>query len=247
MRRDPGSFEARQILIEVRAFKVPNLLSVLPAGFKYRTVVEIGCATGELLAEFPPCSAATPPDVRRIGFDISPSNLAAARERHPHIEFRGDKFDDAELDADIVILSDVLEHVADDTAFLTRASRVARLTLVNLPIEDNWLDRYRRYGPTDFSGHLRRYTLPQGLELFERAGLRTLKWTQRWMHESDGELQRRELREEALGRRYAGGAAANVVKAATYTVARKVPPLGRRLFASNLFASLIIESLQCDR
>jgi SAM-dependent methyltransferase len=240
MRRDPDSLEARQILIEVRTFKLPNLLSVLPASFSYQTVVEVGCATGELLAEFPPHPSAASQDVRRIGFDISPSNLAAARTRYPQIEFRGNAFDEIDLEADIIILSDVLEHVPDDVDLLKRASRVARLTLVNLPIEDNWLNRHRSYGPADVSGHLRRYTLRQGLELFERSELRVLNWTQRWVHESDCERHRRKLRQEILGRPYAGGALLNVAKTATSVLARNVRPFGRRLFASNLFASLAI-------
>jgi hypothetical protein len=121
------------------------------------------------------------------------------------------------------------------------------LLLVNLPLEDNWLNRDRQYGPDDVSGHLRRYTLQQGFELFEHAGLHVMKWAQRWIHESDCEPQRRELRKDALGRRYTGGAAANIVKAATYAMARNVRPFGRRLFASNLFASLVTDSCKCGR
>src|SRR5690242_15623056 len=69
-RRAQDSPEARLIEVEVDSFKIPNLLSVLPQDFAYSTIVEIGCATGELLARFP-----APAGARKIGFDISPANV----------------------------------------------------------------------------------------------------------------------------------------------------------------------------
>jgi SAM-dependent methyltransferase len=236
-RRDPGSFDAQQVLLEARLFKAPNLVAVLPPEFRYESVVEIGCATGELLAEFPPSRNSGNVSIRKTGFDISPSNIEAARSRFPDIEFRTEDFRLSEITADIAILSDVLEHVPDDVSFLRAASRIARIMLVNLPLEDNWLNYNRNYGPNDISGHLRRYSLPAALQLLGASGLEVKVWRQVWIHESECETQRRSLRRRMQGAEYSGRLASRCLKAAVYSVARIARPLGRRLFASNLFAS----------
>ena len=109
--------------------------------------------------------------------------------------------------------------------------------LVNLPLEDNWLNRKRAYGPDDVSGHLRRYSLADGLALFERAGLEVTAFAQVWVHETATEPARRALRRERLGAEYSGGWPQRVVKHAVFATATAVPAIGRRLFASNLFAA----------
>ena len=230
-RRTAGSIEQAQVDIEVRLFKLPGLLGVLPAGWPLRRVLEIGCATGELIAAVPA--------ERRVGIDISAANVAAARARFPQVEFHCGDFRDAGLTGfDAVIVSDVLEHVPDDAAFLSDAARLAEIVLVNLPLEDNWLNRRRAYGPGDVSGHLRRYSLAQGLALFERAGLEVRAQAQVWIHETPADAARRALRRERLGAAHAGGRAARLAKRLVFATALGVPALGRRLFASNLFAAV---------
>ena len=231
-RRAGESLEARLIQVEVEHFKVPNLVAVLPQGFKYSCVVEVGCATGELLAAFP-----APADCRRVGFDISQENVKCARERHPGADFRFGDFRNFEGRADIVILSDVLEHVPDDQAMLEHAGRLGRLVLINLPLEDNWLNAARNYGPSDVSGHLRRYSLDQGFSLIRAAGLTLLDWRRLWVHETECDLRRRRLRKEILGSEFSGGPLASGARRLVWSGARTIRPLGRRLFASNLFAS----------
>lgn len=231
-RRDDTSLEARLIRLEVEAFKVPNLIAAIPHGFNYSSVVEIGCATGELLAAFP-----APAGARKVGFDISKENIACARVRHPGIEFHNSDFHEFEGCADVVVLSDVLEHVPDDWGMLRDAGRLGRVVLVNLPLEDNWLNRARAYGPDDVSGHLRCYSLDEGLALIESAGLRTLQWRQVWIHETDCDQERRRLRRQALGSAFSGGQMVAAVKRCVWSAATAIRPVGRRMFASNLFAS----------
>jgi len=230
-RRASGSIEQAQVDLEVRLFKLPGLLQALPGHLPPpQRVLEIGCATGELIAAFPA--------PERVGLDISPANIAAARARFPEVEFHCGDFRSAGLDGfDAVVMSDVLEHVPDDVGFLRDAARLGRIVLVNLPLEDNWLNDRRAYGPDDVSGHLRRYSLADGLALFERAGLEMLQHAQVWVHETPTEAARRALRRERLGAAYAGSLPARVVKRLVFATATAVPALGRRLFASNLFAS----------
>ena len=238
-RRASGSIEQAQVDIEVRLFKLPNLLALLallpPVGIArpLASVLEIGCATGELIGSVP-----VEPGGRRVGIDISAQNIAAARERFSAVEYHCGDFRELACERfDAVIISDVLEHVPDDCTFLRDASRLGRLVLVNLPLEDNWLNRSRRYGPDDASGHLRRYSLADGLGLFERAGLDVVARSRVWVHETPTDAARRALRQQRLGAAYSGSAALRLAKRAVYAAAGALPPFGRRLFASNLFAA----------
>lgn len=230
-RRDAQSYERRLVELEVQHFKLPHLVALL-RGERLASVVEIGCATGELIAAFPLADARG----RRLGLDISPRNIAAARARFGGVEFQAGDFRRMRLEPfDAVILSDVLEHVSDDAAFLADASKWAQRVLVNLPLECNWLNRGRAYGPADVSGHLRRYTLSQGLDLVARAGLQPVNWSRVWIHETPAEGLRRALREQHFGQAYAGGLPARRARQAVFGLATAVRPLGRALFASNLF------------
>jgi SAM-dependent methyltransferase len=232
-RRQGGSFEQAQIDIEVRLFKLPHLLGLLPQPERLASVLEIGCATGELIAAFPVSAGG-----RKLGMDISAANVVTARARHPEVEFRCGDFRDGPAEAfDAVILSDVLEHVPDDAGFLRDAAALGHTVLVNLPLEDNWLNRNRRYGPDDASGHLRKYSLADGLALIERAGLEVVAQSQVWIHETPAEAARRALRRERLGAAYAGAWPARTLRRVVFAAATRLRPLGRRLFASNLFVA----------
>ena len=234
-RRDEGSWEAQQIVLECREFKAPNLLGVVPKDYSIGSIIEIGCATGELLAALPD-AASDGVAIVKNGFDISPLNVETARKRYPHISFSADRFDNGPI-ADVVVLSDVLEHVPDDRDFLRRASRVGRLVLINLPLEDNWLNRHRNYGTTDSSGHLRAYSLASAMLLLADAGLSVLRSRRVWSHETQYDVSRRLLRARLQGHAYGGVFPLRLAKALTHHLARIVRPLGRRLYPSNLFVS----------
>lgn len=236
-RRDPNSYSAKEIELEAREFKVPNLLRVMPDGLKVASVIEIGSATGEVLAAFPDKLGDSGKRIKKTGFDISPLNVAAARARYPEIEFLDRDFREYAGKSDVVILSDIVEHVPDDVGFLNQASALASIVLLNLPLEDNWTNRNRAYGVDDVSGHLRAYSLSDGFALVEAAGLEVLNWTQIWSHETDFDVRRRELKREYFGLVHSGPAPLRALKAGIYHSARLLKPFGRRLFPSNLFLS----------
>lgn len=231
-RRIAGSFEQAQVMIEATEFKIPNLLGMLPEGKVLESALEIGCATGELIGNLP-----VVPGGRRTGCDISPANIEAASSRFTDVNFfSGDFAEMPPTQFEAVILSDVLEHVDDDVGFLRQAANFGHYTLVNLPLEDNWLNSRRAYGPDDTSGHLRRYSLKQGLDLLSNAGLTVLNYQQVWIHETPVDAKRRQLRREHFSVGYEGTLPVRLLKQSVLKVARFAKPFGRRLFASNLFA-----------
>lgn len=231
-RRVSGSFEQEQIDLEVSEFKLPNLVALCGPGAQPESVLEIGCATGEIIAAFPVLQGGL-----KVGIDISAENIRIARQRFPAVTFvDGDLAQCGAADFECVILSDVLEHVEDDVGFLRAAAQKGRYTLVNLPLEDNWLNISRRYGPEDASGHLRKYSLEQGLGLFARAGLKVLRHRRVWVHETAASAKRRELRLRHFGHGYNGGAVIRLAKHVVTATCTAIGPLGRRVFSSNLFA-----------
>jgi SAM-dependent methyltransferase len=100
-----------------------------------RTIVEIGCGDGALLAAlrgFAPVFD---------GFELSPPAAELARRAVPDAR-RIEAFDGAEVPAedgeyDLAILSHVLEHVPVPGPLLAEAARVAHEVIVEVPLEDN--------------------------------------------------------------------------------------------------------------
>ncbi|MBB6091601.1 SAM-dependent methyltransferase [Povalibacter uvarum] len=238
-RRDDSSHNARQIKLEVERFKVPGLVSVIPPDHRYSSVMEIGCATGDLLAAFPSAVSAGGVRTRKVGFDISPLNVAAARARYPDIEFVAGSFTDSDLRSDVVILSDILEHVPDDVGFLRQAAAHGGLVLINLPLEKSWSNAFRDYGIEDASGHLRAYSLEDGLRLIDDAGLMLLRSARIWSHETAFDVERRRLRRQELGQEYSGATLVRTCKRMLHLTARAVALFGRRFYPSNLFVSAV--------
>lgn len=71
------------------------------------SVLEIGCATGDLLALLRP--------ERGLGLDLSPHMVARARQKYPQIEFLAADgvFFDTDTRFDCIVLNNVLEYVED--------------------------------------------------------------------------------------------------------------------------------------
>lgn len=86
-------------------------------------VLEIGCATGDILASLEPA--------RGVGVDFSPKMVEVARQKHPELDFR---VSDAQaLDEslrneafDYVVMSDLIGHVGDVWSALRQARSVVK-------------------------------------------------------------------------------------------------------------------------
>ena len=87
---------------------------VVPQGLR---VLELGCATGDLLAGLKPS--------RGVGVDFSGEMLAQARSKHPQIEFIQADVHDVHLDEtfDVIILSDIINDLYDVQQALQNVGR----------------------------------------------------------------------------------------------------------------------------
>ncbi len=108
-RRADGGRYYRRRLRQVFAAHVPG----------GQRVLEIGCATGELLAAVEPSHG--------VGVDFSPLMVSEARRRHPHLTIAvADAHDLSGIEGpfDVVILSDLMNDVWDVQKVLEEVARV---------------------------------------------------------------------------------------------------------------------------
>jgi SAM-dependent methyltransferase len=140
-----------------------------------RSVVEVGCGDGVLLAAL----AARGIGQRRHGFEISERAVELASGR-PEIE-RVERFDGAVLPAadgeyDLGVLSHVLEHVPNPAPLLRETARVAGAVVVEVPLEDNRsASRAEAQRGREAVGHLHRFSRADMHALAGSAGLRVVE------------------------------------------------------------------------
>jgi SAM-dependent methyltransferase len=81
-------------------------------------VLELGCATGDLLAALKPSQG--------VGVDFSPEMIARARERHPELTFVCSDVHSLDLEGpfDVIILSDLVNDLWDVQEVLCQATRL---------------------------------------------------------------------------------------------------------------------------
>lgn len=129
------------------------LESIAPRG-EGRLVLDVGCGGGAN-------TAALSRGYRCVGVDPSPQMIEAARRRYPEVSFLEGTVEKAvdrlgARGADVCLLADVLEHVADDRGLLgevVRACRPGGVCLVTVPANPGL------WGPHDEAhGHHRRYS-----------------------------------------------------------------------------------------
>jgi 2-polyprenyl-3-methyl-5-hydroxy-6-metoxy-1,4-benzoquinol methylase len=148
-------------------------------------VLDVGCGKGELAYDL-----ATRAGAEVTGIDVSRAALEFARDRfhHERLELvEGDAFTwTPPHPFDAIVLSNVLEHVADRVALLRRLADLARpdRVLIRVPVlERDWLVGLRRDLGLPYFGdptHETEYS-PEQLEAeLRQAGLELTELQQRW-------------------------------------------------------------------
>jgi SAM-dependent methyltransferase len=141
------------------------------AGLAPSAVVEIGCGSGEVLAELARRGLAPLLD----GFELSHRAVEIARQRN--VARRVEAFDGRHVPAgtseyDLAILTHVLEHVPDPLPLLKEAARLAPHVIVEVPLEDNRsAKRPAKRRLSEAAGHLHAFDRAAIERLIDGAGL----------------------------------------------------------------------------
>jgi len=206
---------------EILEWKLPNLVSVLPKCLQLRSVAEVGCFTGTLVAHFLPHQE----ELTRYGYDCNSKAITKGRNIHPNVTFFCEDILTSEIrQYDLVILSDIVEHIQDDVGFLRHLRKLTNNVLLNLPLEKSWSTIGRKYGMQDPSGHLRAYSLKDAVHLCSTSGFTISNYEIKWFCETEF------YKEKKIG--------GNFLKKGLWKVVMSNQLLRRRYFASNLFAFL---------
>lgn len=176
-RNDPEKRHEYDIAVN---WKVKNLCSLTSDSLKFLNILEVGCALGILLNKI----ANSLSIEERTGLDISAENIKMAKRLFPECTFfqgtienlkstllqgnHGKKFD-------LVILSDIVEHIPDDHGFMEEISKISSYVLLNLPLEKCFMTRNRKYGVEDPSGHLRKYNRADAVKLAGSTGYEVVR------------------------------------------------------------------------
>ena len=161
-------------------WKVRKLTGVIPDTLSFSNILEVGCAFGVLLNNIADrLSIET-----RTGIDISGENIKTARIQYPGCEFfRGTLEDYVQEKSyilknhkhDLIVLSDIIEHIPDALEFLKLVRHISEYVVVNLPLERSFKNRNRIYGIDDPSGHLKSYDKKLAKKLFYDAGFSLIR------------------------------------------------------------------------
>ena len=176
-RTDEVKREEYTITVDWKARKLSQLI---PDGIIFNNILEIGCAFGVLLNNIADRLSIK----SRAGIDISSENIKLAKELYPECNFISGTLDDylkvipAGIETnqfELIILSDIIEHLPDDLLFMKRVSEISDFVLLNLPLEKCFKNRNRNYGETDSSGHLRSYDKKMAIHMVNQAGFEIVK------------------------------------------------------------------------
>ncbi|MDP1833397.1 MAG: class I SAM-dependent methyltransferase [Candidatus Moranbacteria bacterium] len=137
------------------------------------TVLDIGCGNGAVAYDLSQKSK------RVIAIDIVKNNIEIAREKfsHENLEYiRGDATNfNFQEKFDVIILSNVLEHIKNRIEFLSKIKNLAPKILIRVPLlTRDWLSVYKKENGFEYrldSTHYIEYTEENFKDELEKSGL----------------------------------------------------------------------------
>lgn len=147
------------------------------AGVKPMRVCEVGCGAGRVLESL----AAIYTQAPFTGYDIAPAAADFWKEiSSPRIKlYLGDFFTADSTKYDLLLLLDVLEHVADPHQFLTRLKNRADHFVIHFPLDLSASSVLREW-PLLYVrrkvGHIHYFTKGLALELLDECGMHVINW-----------------------------------------------------------------------
>jgi 2-polyprenyl-3-methyl-5-hydroxy-6-metoxy-1,4-benzoquinol methylase len=129
---DSSTYEFQRLLLETLEWKIPNLALVIPPSFSAQKVAEVGCFNGHLIANI---AINGHQNFLRYGYDVNKYAIDCGKKLYKNVNFSYQDIFEAEENFDLLILSDIIEHIEDDQSFLHDCSRFSKNILINLPLE----------------------------------------------------------------------------------------------------------------
>lgn len=144
------------------------------AELKPRTICEIGCGAGGILAEL---QKMLPERITFTGYDISSqAHALSAQFSNPRCQFiLGDAFADSSQ-YDLVLVMDVIEHIEDYFSFLRHAREKGEWKLYHIPLDAYVSGILRGNNSWDTAGHLHIFTIETALKALQHTGQRVVDW-----------------------------------------------------------------------
>ena len=163
---EPGGAHPKHRIMKYHDFFVNNVK-------ENDVVADIGCGKGEVAFDVAKKAK------RVVGIDINESWIETAKKKHSaeNIEYKlGDATKDFPNEQfDVVILSNVIEHIEERVKFLQDVKHLAPTFLIRVPmINRDWIVLYKKEIGVEWrldNTHYTEYTLEQLVDEVERAGL----------------------------------------------------------------------------
>lgn len=145
------------------------------------SVTEVGCGAGAILSEL----RTVLPNAQLRGWDIA-HGVERFWPQHPGIEFtRGDFLAEAKECVDLLLLLDVVEHVANPHDFLSRLRPFGKYLLLHIPLDLSVASVLREtplLAQRRGVGHIHYFTRGLALELLSECGYDVIEATYSGAH-----------------------------------------------------------------
>jgi len=162
-------------------WKAERLARLVPAHIHFSTALEVGCAEGIVinrlreLLQIKEC----------FGIDICQPFLSFGKENYPNIKFiqySGSSLPFSDKSIDLIILSDIIEHISDLCSFFGEVKRVGRYALLKVPLDKYlWrkvisepLGRSYSVGSEHPDGHLHEFSKNSCEKMLKNMGFKIL-------------------------------------------------------------------------